>query len=333
MGDAFRSSEAKALLKKYAAVQTTDIMGWGMPNPMPSPGKEHFAELDKRVALMVETAQRPVIALCCAPDWMKGGIPGSTDWSALEKAPLKEHFDDFADLAARIAKRYPKVKHFLVWNELKGFWNSQTQRWNIEAYTDLYNRVWRAVKAVRPDAQIGGPYVVMVSYRQRTPAAKFFGSELHGAWGTVDFRSLEAIDYWLEHSSGADFVAVDGSIAPREGGLDVPLDVGLQKFEAVNNWLRARTRLPIWWAEIYPVPPHLEGEGAERAAASAVRWLRATSVAEVLIFWDPACNEQVSYGRGVCLWSPPSTSRQHTLDASPLVRQELQFRQENRDDR
>ena len=40
------------------------------------------------VFIKVETGGTPVITLCCAPDWMKGGEPGFTNWSRLEVAGL-----------------------------------------------------------------------------------------------------------------------------------------------------------------------------------------------------------------------------------------------------
>ena len=80
-----------------------------------------------------------MITLCCAPDWMKGGEPGFTNWSTLEVArvyighshhsprrteeikddifdllshvftfqvaPLPEHYLDFANLAGKVAER------------------------------------------------------------------------------------------------------------------------------------------------------------------------------------------------------------------------------------
>ena len=59
-------------------------MGWGGGNPEPSPGKYDWGSLDVRVETMRRTGARMVITLCCAPDWMKGGEPGETDWSNLE---------------------------------------------------------------------------------------------------------------------------------------------------------------------------------------------------------------------------------------------------------
>ena len=41
---------------------------------------------------------------------------------------------------------------------MKGFWDTGRNSWNAQAYTTLYNDVYAAIKAVRPDAEVGGPY-------------------------------------------------------------------------------------------------------------------------------------------------------------------------------
>ena len=151
-------------------------MGFGTLNPEPAPGKYDWESLDRRMRLTDETGGRVTLTLCCAPDWMKGGAPGTTDWTRLEDDPLPEHFADFAALAAAAVQRYPQVERVLVWNELKGFYRTDLNRWDQEGYTALYNAVYRAVKAVRPDVQVGGPYVVLASLDPGRPDA----SDLHG---------------------------------------------------------------------------------------------------------------------------------------------------------
>ena len=49
------------------------------------------------------------------------------------------------------AKRYPNVKHYMVWNEFKGFWDPANNRWDAEGYTELYNEIYVALKAVDKD--------------------------------------------------------------------------------------------------------------------------------------------------------------------------------------
>jgi hypothetical protein len=129
-GDPLAVASGRALLRDASVYQNQHLMGWGALNPEPAPGVFNWDSLDRRVQLMRDTGAVGVITLCCAPDWMKGGQAGATDWSALTTAPLPEHYRDFAELARQVALRYPDVKYFQVWNELKGFWNDAENRWN-----------------------------------------------------------------------------------------------------------------------------------------------------------------------------------------------------------
>jgi hypothetical protein len=162
-GDPTAVAAGKQVLRASTVFQNQHLMGWGADNPEPWPGVYRWASLDSRVKLMRDTGGTMVLTLCGAPDWMKGGTAGSTDWSKLDRAPTPGHYGDFARLAQRTALRYPDVRYFQVWNELKGFYNPALNRWDYEGYTAFYNRVYDAVKSVRPDARIGGPYVVLTS--------------------------------------------------------------------------------------------------------------------------------------------------------------------------
>ena len=96
-----------------------------------------------------------------------------------------------------MARRY-------IWNELKGFWNREENRWAYENYTEMYNLVYLRVKEVNPAAKIGGPYA--------TSGGEHNPSDLSGEWGYVDQRLLDAIEYWLAHKAGAEFVCIDGNL-------------------------------------------------------------------------------------------------------------------------
>src|SRR3954454_14740698 len=181
-------NRARGVLADVMPVQNQHLMGWGAGNPEPSPGVYDFSSLDRRIKLITGTGGEPVLTLCCAPDWMKGGKAGSTDWSLIEKAPSPEHIQDFARLAARAAQRYPQVRHFVVWNELKGFFDRSHNTWDAAAYTDLYNSVYTAVKRVRPDALVGGPYVFFDSWASASAGVHL--SALSGPWGVLDQRPL-----------------------------------------------------------------------------------------------------------------------------------------------
>ncbi|MFH8795095.1 xylan 1,4-beta-xylosidase [Streptomyces sp. NPDC017941] len=254
-GDDAAVGRAKRLLadQRRPLPQIQHLMGWGAGNPEPVKGRYDFEAMDQRIDFIRATKGAPVVTLCCAPDWMKGGEPGSdnTDWSqeSLETAPRPEHFDDFAALAATVAKRYPDVRHFLVWNEFKGFWNTPEKRWDYEGYTEFYNLVYKALKEVDKDIKVGGPYLVMDSVHPRQTEN---ASDVKGPWGRLDKPSVEAFDYWNKHKAGADFVVVDGATYTVDDELHPDEFGATDKFTAVGRWVRERTGgLPLWWAEYY----------------------------------------------------------------------------------
>ncbi|MDQ3815661.1 MAG: hypothetical protein M3347_17240, partial [Armatimonadota bacterium] len=248
-GDAASIERGKKLLMAACRYQNQHIMGWGAGNPEPSPGVYNWADLDRRLTLVRSMKAIPVITLCAAPDWMKGGQPGKTDWSKIEVAPLPEHFDDFASLAKKVAQRYPDVKHFQVWNEMKGFWKPASNNWNSVAYTELYNKVYDALKSVNPDIKVGGPYLVIEGT----------GSN-QGDWATeppIRQRQWEVINYWLEHKHGADFITLDKglkSFHDKKTYSDDELMALTHWFGDVARQIREKTGLPLWWAEYYGTP-------------------------------------------------------------------------------
>jgi hypothetical protein len=281
-------------------VQAQAIMGWGVDNPEPSPGQYDFRSLDRRMDFIRRSGGIPVIVLCCAPDWMKGGEPGETDWGRLEDAPRPENFADFAALSATVAKRYPYVRHFLVWNEFKGFFDDELNRWDAKGYTDLYNVVYDAVKAVDPANQVGGPYIDFVS----KPLGSHGSSPLlQGPWGAMDQRSVDAFVYWNLQRKGADFVVVDAHATTDQGAPDE--FTATQKFAAVNAWLRTQVNVPIWWPEWY-VEPARSGWSSEHQVALRVAAMieLASSGAQTVLYWNPRPR---GLGCATCLWTDTST--------------------------
>jgi hypothetical protein len=273
------------------------LMGFGTSNPEPSPGEYDWDTLDRRMELTEETGNKTMLTLCCAPDWMKGGEEGETNWDLLEDNPLPEFFDDYAALAAAAVERYPQVERVMVWNELKGFYNQAANRWDYEGYTEFYNQVYTAVKNVRSDVQVGGPYVVLTSLDEGETDAS---AEVTGPWGAADQRALDVVDYWLAHNVGADFLVVDGSTATRQDTVPDPLD-GAQKFADLTNWIHQRTDLPVWWAEFYPDVPESETGGPESQASAA------TTLATIAAYAQ-------SGAAGALLWGPQG----HDLEYAAL---------------
>ncbi|MFF1281245.1 xylan 1,4-beta-xylosidase [Streptomyces sp. NPDC058299] len=293
--------------------QNQHIMGWGADNPEPARGRHDFGALDRRIGLVRASGGTPVITLCCAPDWMKGAAAGAgrTDWSraALESAPLPGHYQDFADLAATVARRYPDVRHFIVWNEFKGFWNDAGSRWDYEGYTRMYNLVYKALKNVDQDIMVGGPYLVMDSVGPHDPNAS---TTLRGPWGAMDQRVLDAFAYWNTHRAGADFTVVDGSSYTRDDALLPDEFAATAKFTAVGAWVRRQTRdLPLWWAEYYVEPG--DGDGGRTGWSEPHRVaVQATGMIAMVrggagsgFYWNP---EQRAGPCPGCLWTPTGTA-------------------------
>ncbi|MEU0413643.1 xylan 1,4-beta-xylosidase [Streptomyces griseorubiginosus] len=294
--------------------QNQHIMGWGADNPEPVKGRYDFEDLDRRVDFIRASGSTPTITLCCAPDWMKGGEAGvgNTDWSqaSLEKAPDPAHFKDYAALAATVAKRYPDVRHFIVWNEFKGFWNNTKARWDYEGYTQLYNLVYKALKKVNPDIMVGGPYLVMDSVDPRSTDAS---ATFKGPWGAMDQRILDAFDYWNRNKAGADFVVVDGSSYTNDDELLPNEFAATDKFTAVSRWVREQTgNLPLWWAEYYvePADSRDEREGWSESRRVAVQAAGMIALARggttSAFYWNPE-NEKGTDCAG-CLWTPTNGS-------------------------
>lgn len=282
------NARGEAILRDSAVWQNVHLMGFGTLSPEPAPGRFDWSTLDERMDLVKRTGARTVLTACCAPDWMKGGVAGQTDWTRLEVAPLPQGFQAYADLVAQTVQRYPQIERVVVWNELKGFFDMTKNRWDYEGYTALYNAVYTAVKAVRPDVQVGGPYPVMISLPTDDPNAS---DTLTGSWGAIDQRILDALEYWDRNKVGADFLAVDGGTAQRGGTISGRLDDAAVKFSDVTRYLRSTTTLPIWWTEFYSEVP--EGQaGAADGQASAASTLAsvaafARSGVSVALLWGP----------------------------------------------
>jgi hypothetical protein len=292
--------DARASLR----VENQHIMGFGAPNPMPTSDEYDWDGLDARVADMVATSDLPVITLCCAPDWMKGSLERTTDWSTFEDPPLPEFYDDFARLAVEVAQRYPEVRHFIVWNELKGFHDPVRNVWDIESYTELYNQVYRALKAEDPSIQVGGPYAPMDTRAEADSMSH--PSSIAGPWGVVDQRALDAITEWLRLADGADFVVVDGNSTTKDAGWTVSPVAATDKFRTIGLWIAERTDLPVWWAELHGLGSPdgtaiASGLGLDQQAAiMAASVLQAAGGGvDVALSWKPEALGEECHG---CLW-------------------------------
>jgi hypothetical protein len=297
-GDPAASQRVASELAGHPMMQAQALMGWGVDNPEPSPGQFDWSSLDRRIQFIRRSGGTPVVTLCGAPDWMKGGKAGQTNWKTLEDAPQPAHYGDFAQLAAAVARRYPDVHYFLVWNEFKGFFNDSTKTWDGPAYTTMYNDVYGALKAVNPALKVGGPYLDMgVGTDAPSP------SPLAGPWGSVDPRTLQAFDYWNAHKSGADFVVVDGHATTAEGASDDVTALG--KFAAVSQWVHQRTSLPLWWAEWYVEPNKAGWSGDKEVAMRTAAMMQfAHSGVAAALYWNAEDTDDAATE----LWSPTDSA-------------------------
>ena len=226
--------EAVARVKKQLEegkirYQNQHIMGWGANNPEPSPGVYNWSSLDRRLELIRSMANTvPVITFCTAPGWMKAS---GKDWN-MEERVADEHVGDFADLCRAVALRYSDVEYFQIWNEFKGYWIKGGR--DVERFTVLYNAVYDAVKAARPDAKIGGPYLSM-------------GGRDVGA------NDRQVIGYWREHSRGADFFTCDGWLEgwPPGGKTEDWMMSRTQFFGDLVKEFQTMTDQPVWISEFY----------------------------------------------------------------------------------
>jgi hypothetical protein len=278
-GNAEAIARGKKMLAETVVYQNQHIMGWGAGNPNPAPGVYDFKSLDARMKLIESIGGTPVITLCACPDWMKGGKAGETDWKKIEVAPLPEHYEDFANLAKVIAHRYPQVKHYQVWNEMKGFWDARANNWNYRNYTRMYNLVYDALKSVSKEIKVGGPYLVI----EGSGSGK-------GGWAAekpIRKRQMELLEYWLENKHGAQFITLDRGV---KGGHDenAYTDAELMNltpvFGDVARQIAKLTNLPIWWAEYYGAKGSPEFVAAHYAS---IYYHMITSNTDVALLWGP----------------------------------------------
>jgi hypothetical protein len=296
-GDPVAVARARDLLRPVADIQNQSIMGWGAGRVLqPSPGAAYdFSSLDERIDLMRSLAGEMVLTLCTAPGWMK--ISGQ-DWNMNDRV-ADNRITDFANLCQAIAQRYPDVHYFVVWNEMKGYWNSSIVNsdgsqgnWDYVKYTALYNAVYRAIKSVRPDAEVGGFYLPVTGDASSTRGYSGPGTQI-----PLIPRDLDCLNYWLANKAGADFISVDRWLAAynNPNTLSEADQMALTwTYQAVLQAIRAKTSLPIWYSEYYTAS---YDAGASQflacAEASIYSWMikGAGSSSITALLWNPSEGE------------------------------------------
>jgi hypothetical protein len=233
--------------------------------------------------------------------------------------------DDFAYMAAQVADRYDDVVTFQVWNEMKGYYKASENRWDHEQYTSLYNKVYTAVKAARPDAKLGGPYVVVGSWHNVSLASHPASSnQCKGAWGAFDQRDINVIDYWLDNKVGADYIVVDGSTTtshdtdPTFDQFQTKAKTDALKACIASVTPSADSTLPVGIAEYYPKASGGGTMTQQRAAAITANALGDTidNKFDYVLLWDlmaQSCDplesqSLIALSSSVNLDNPPNTN-------------------------
>lgn len=233
-------------------IQNTHILGWGVGDINPSPGVYQWSSLDSRVNLMNQIGAPQMMTIGMAPAWIKG-TPNAfgSNGEYLTRRPLADKHDEFAQLAVEVAKRYPQVRTFQVWNEMKGYWNEADNNWDYRDYTNMYNAVYRALKDHDATLEVGGLYLVIEGT----------GSQSRGYTGRDTFdpigsKNQQVIDYWLANNVGADFIAVDRGLIdfhdPNKNAYTTADRMALTPwFGQITRDLAELTDLPVTWSEYY----------------------------------------------------------------------------------
>jgi hypothetical protein len=295
------------------------IDGFGVANTEPTSGDYDFGStstpqtLAYRINMITNAGGVPVITLIGAPTWMQSGPPfinnGTSGGCANNDGepyipPQPGYYTAFANLAVQIADAFPQVKYFVVWNEMKCYWDASTNSADYVDYTDLYNAVYTALKTQTnrtPDnvPLVGGPYSPMAAFPhsddvQTIPA-------LSGDYGDVRSAYADVITYWLKNKVGADFICNDAETEiakardegePDPAGLTDPVTAS-GVYAAVDKWIFSQEeslglpQLPIWWMESDIQPD--TGWTDEQAAAARIATLAimASSGASVGMQWQP----------------------------------------------
>lgn len=217
-------------LAQGSDIANIHLYGWGALWPFAEGEKGEFdngESIDERIQQATADGQEVMLTCAVAPSNYRAS---AQPWN-MEERVLPEHEDRYAQRCAEAVQRWPQITRVQVWNELKGYWSEPKNRWDHEGYTRFYNKVYSAVKAVRPDVLVGGGYAVM------SALGRGFDREYAGV--TVDYRGMEAMLYWLKHAKGFDAICLDGQHTPED-------------FIALTHYFRILApNKPIWWSEYY----------------------------------------------------------------------------------
>lgn len=243
-------SVSMEVLNRVAPVQANHIMGFATGNPWPRRnGPFEWGDIDGYINRM-KGAKMTILVANSAPGWM---MESGRDYD-MDGRLKREFFGEYAKLVVAYLARFPWIKAVVVWNEFKSFGKlvNGRFRWDYEEYTEFYNIVYDAVKAVRSDVLVGGPYMVLDTYstsNQSDPSSIW-----RGAWGVGDQRVLDSYEGWRRRARGFDWVGFDFGPNHRDRESLFTDSRCLDKMLDFMKWCRTWTQKPLICMETYPDP-------------------------------------------------------------------------------
>ena len=333
-GDTTAVESARTLLRESVAFFNQHIQAWGAGSLWFDPKKSgpDFRDLDSRIQIALDLGLKPMITLMNAPWWMKGRLnaDGSTtrltradEWAEIAYGSriLDNRMDDWVNLVRQVAERYLappwNVRWFQVWNELKGYYNPISNRWDggtspgdpsganaKHGYTFMYNRVYAAVRraasniGVNPNAvKVGGPYLVSDTWSTQeaggfpVTSGPLAGDMGYGYW---DDRGLDVMRTWLAEKAGAEFICLGtASLDNCREPINCGDFQGVSKFSDYVSWVRGldpekypgANRLPLVYAEWY-AHTWERSTAKRRGAVNAVAMIRCAKAGlAVQLYW------------------------------------------------
>ncbi len=264
---------AKNLIHNGVPYVNEFLMGWGSDDPWPDPSQNeptNWGSLDQKMQFAVNAGATPVLSLGMAPWWMVGvqkqdgttqQLTQNDDFSNLtyQSRVLDNMMSAWLHLVQRAAERYMvppyNVRYFQVWNELKGYYDFQTNNWDYNdspghpnqptanhGYTYMYNQVYETLMKVAQEKgidastiKVGGPYAVMTTYS--SSSATNLPTTYGQSYGVYDKHEMDAVEYWLQHKDGAGFITIDGANSNNDKDVVDPYTAS-DKFSDIVHWIR-----------------------------------------------------------------------------------------------
>lgn len=204
--------------------------------------------LEDQFQFALAAGQEPIFyANCLVPTSLRaaGATPG---WpgTSIDAAPDQTNHQIVADYYAAVVDHYYDLglRTVIVGGEFRGMYSSDPgatpalpDGWDVPRYWDLYEKIYDAIKALRPSVQVYGPYMV---FYDGTPYSE--PNTTLGVSTVVATEALDGMSEFLDFALAAeklDGVVFDGVI-PTAGWPDL------------LDWVKLQIGdLPMFVAELY----------------------------------------------------------------------------------